>query len=114
MFSVLIRTLTILSLCGLLVINGCRSENVVKNPVSGAYSYEVVGSAIAVDFGPDGRLWRLIPTADAVYVDYSDDQGQSFSAPVPVHLPNQQMNAWPENPPAIKVSQSGSRALLCR
>ena len=101
------RVLIVLSLCLMTLISGCQSKGVVKSEDSGAYHYDIVGTAIAVDFGPDGRLWRLIPTTDAVYVDFSTDQGQSYSKPVKVNREDQKINAWSENPPAIKVSKSG-------
>lgn len=103
----LVKTLVILSFCSLKVLSGCSSDNLVKQNQGGVYQFNIVGSAIAVDFGPDGRLWRLIPTPDAMYVDYSTDQGQHFSAPLRVNLQDQKINAWAENPPAIQVSKSG-------
>lgn len=69
--------------------------------------YKILRSTTAVNFAPDGRLWRLIPTVDAVFVDYSDDNGKSYSPPVKINPSVQKISAWPENPPAIAISQSG-------
>ena len=33
-------------------------------------------------FGPDNRLWRVVPEKWHVYVDYSTDLGKTFSLPV--------------------------------
>lgn len=89
----------------LLLLNACQLQN---NPSAAkTASLPIIRSTVAANFGSDGRLWRLIPTSDAVYIDYSDNNGQTFSQPVQVNPASQKISAWPENPPAIAVSRSG-------
>lgn len=97
------KILDFLRICSILFISGQQVALATKITPSQAF----VGTTLAVDFAPDGRLWRLLPTSHAIYVDYSIDQGKHFSAPIKInHLP-QKITAWAENPPLIKVSKSG-------
>jgi len=89
---------------GLFLLNGCQTTNDDKNS---KLAYKALRSTISVNFSQDNRLWRLIPTKQAIYVDFSDDFGQSYSKSVKVNKLDQTISAWPENPPAIKISQSG-------
>lgn len=68
---------------------------------------EVLGPAVSVHFGPDGRLWRITPYADRVEVDHSPDRGRSFSAPVVVGTPGQQLRSQPEGRPEILATPDG-------
>lgn len=95
----------ILSVCLLLFFNACQTQN--NTPTTNNISAPILRSTVAVNFAPDGRLWRLIPSQDAVYIDYSDDNGQTFSTPVQVNPASQKISAWPENPPAIAIGRSG-------
>ena len=61
----------------------------------------------AAAFAPDGRLWRVVPSQDAVTVDYSLDYGKTFSKPVRINPKPQPMNFWDENPPSISVDKQG-------
>jgi hypothetical protein len=54
-------------------------------------------------FGPEGRLWRIVPDQQFVAVDYSDNFGKTFSKPVRINKIPQKINLWSENPPAIAV-----------
>ncbi|MGR9099726.1 MAG: exo-alpha-sialidase [Gammaproteobacteria bacterium] len=90
-----------------LALSGCQQAGLSMDEKTGAYTYDIVGPAVAADFGPDGRLWRLIPTADYVYVDYSTDNGKTYSSPVKVNQIPRKIDVWPENPPAISVGRSG-------
>lgn len=36
----------------------------------------------AAAIGPDGRLWRVVPSQEKVEVDFSFDYGKTFSKPV--------------------------------
>ncbi|MEQ1560111.1 MAG: exo-alpha-sialidase [Methyloglobulus sp.] len=66
----------------------------------------------AAAFGPDGRLWRVVPSQDKVEVDYSLDYGKTFSKPVRVNPKPQAMNFWDENPPSIAVDKQGKVSVL--
>jgi hypothetical protein len=65
------------------------------------------GLAVTATFGPDGRLWRIVPEKRHVYVDYSTDLGKTFSAPVRVNHEPQRIKASSENRPGIAVDRSG-------
>lgn len=58
-------------------------------------------------FGPEQRLWRIVPTADHVYVDFSTDYGKTFSPPVAVNSERVPIRAQSEYRPQIAVDPSG-------
>lgn len=66
----------------------------------------------AAAFGPDGRLWRLVPSDKSVAVDYSTDYGKTFSSPVRINPQDQAVHSWEENPPAIAVGRNGNVYVL--
>lgn len=106
------RVLLIFSMLFLYPLMGCQTTSDAKDKTNSSYQHEILGSTVAVSFATDGRLWRLVPTKNAVYVDYSDDNGGSFQHPKKINPVSENINVWPENPPAIKVSQSGKIYLI--
>ncbi|MGR9046020.1 MAG: exo-alpha-sialidase [Gammaproteobacteria bacterium] len=66
-----------------------------------------MNATVTATFGPDGRLWRLIPTEEAVYIDFSSDFGEIYSKPVRINPTDQRINVWPENPAIVRISQNG-------
>jgi hypothetical protein len=66
----------------------------------------------AAAFGSDGRLWRVLPSKDAVAVDYSLDYGKTFSKPMRINPKPQPMNFWDENPSSISVDKQGKVYVL--
>jgi len=78
---------------------------------SGAADYrhypEGGGLFVTAAFGPDGRLWRIVPEKKHVYVDYSSDHGKSFSVPVLINKEAQPIKVSGENRPGIAVDRSG-------
>jgi len=66
-----------------------------------------VSEVVAAAFAPNGRLWRLTPTAEYIYVDFSDDRGATFSKPVAVNSKPQRIKAQPEDRPALAVDRNG-------
>ncbi len=62
---------------------------------------------VAAAFGPDRRLWRLVPTTDHVYVDFSSDYGKTFSPPVAVNAERVPIRAQSEYHPQIAVDPAG-------
>jgi hypothetical protein len=76
---------------------------------SSDYSHYPAGGGLFVStaFGPDGRLWRIVPEKHQVYVDYSTDLGRTFSAPVLINNATQQIKVSGENRPGIAVDRSG-------
>ena len=65
------------------------------------------GLFVSAAFAPDGRLWRIVPEKNHVYVDYSTDLGKTFSAPVSVNTESQRIKVSGENRPGIAVDRSG-------
>lgn len=65
------------------------------------------GMRVAATFGPDGRLWRVVPEKEYIYVDYSTDLGKSFSIPVRINKKPQIIKVSRQNRPDIKVDHAG-------
>ncbi len=61
----------------------------------------------AATFGPDGKLWRILPSQQFVSVDYSTDYGKTFGTPVRINSADHSIRMWDENPPAIAIDQQG-------
>ena len=97
----------IVCISALFFLLGCQTPDPGGKNTQKNHLQDINSSTVSVDFGPDGRLWRLVPTHDSVYLDYSDNNGSSFSQPVRVNKKTQKINVWPENPPVIAVSKSG-------
>lgn len=58
-------------------------------------------------FSVDGRLWLAWAHSGHVYVNHSDDQGKSFSAPVAVNKQPERIAARGENRPKIVLGPKG-------
>jgi hypothetical protein len=86
-------------------LNSCQITE--KSDERKSFSVEILHETVSANYGPDGRLWRLLPTEQAVYVDYSNNDGITYSEPIKVNIQNQKISAWPENPPSIEISKSG-------
>ena len=85
---------------------GC--SGVKPHPVGNFAQYaETPRLHVSAAFGPDGRLWRVVATHQFVYVDWSKDQGQTFSAPVQVNSQAQHIQTKDEDRPQIVVDRSG-------
>ena len=65
------------------------------------------GLVVGAAFGPDGRLWRVVPEKWHVYVDYSTDLGKTFSAPARINPEKQRIKVSGDNRPGIAVDRSG-------
>jgi hypothetical protein len=70
------------------------------------------GLFVTAAFGPDGRLWRVVPEKWHVYVDYSIDLGKTFSAPVRINRESQRIKVSGENRPGIAVDRSGRVSVI--
>jgi len=102
---------TFIYLLGILILSGCQAtEKNIKTTTS--LQLTPLNASQSVSFSPDGKLWRLTPTKQAMYVDVSIDSGKTFSLPVQVNSFEQKISAWPENPPAIEISPSGRINIL--
>lgn len=110
-FSLSIRQLlTCLLLTELFMLNAC-SHGHQDHLTAGTADYsnypEGGGLYVSASFGPDGRLWRVIPEKRHVYVDYSTDLGKTFSTPVIINSESQRIKVSGENRPGISVDRSG-------
>jgi hypothetical protein len=65
------------------------------------------GMRVTATFGPDERLWRIVPEKKFIYVDYSTDLGKTFSAPVRINRQPQRIKVSRQNRPDIIVDHSG-------
>jgi len=91
------------SIIAVLLLSSCQSTITDSNQLRS----KILRSTVSVNFAPDGTLWRLTPTQQAIYIDHSNDNGKTYSAPVKINQKNQRISVWPENPASIKVSPSG-------
>ena len=64
--------------------------------------------APSASFGPDGKLWLAWVFAGHVYVQYSNDQGQSYSAPSIVNRAPEKIAARAENRAKIQLDNTGN------
>ena len=101
--------LTQLLLISALALSACSQVNHdhLKAGTSGYSHYPAGGLFVSAAFGPDGRLWRVVPEKQHVYVDYSTDLGKTFSVPVAVNTEDQRIKVSGENRPGIAVDRSG-------
>lgn len=99
-----------LLLISALTLNACSQVNQdhLKAGTSD-YSHYPAGGGLFVTatFGPDGRLWRIVPEKHHVYVDYSTDLGKTFSTPVLINTETQHIKVSGENRPGIAVDRLG-------
>lgn len=65
------------------------------------------GLVASAAFAPDGRLWRVIAGKSSVVVDYSEDNGLSFSTPIPINPVPQSIRATSEDRPGIAIDEAG-------
>jgi len=82
------------------------SEAAVCNPVKARLSLRC-GQAPSATFDNKGRLWVAWAFDNHVYVNYSDDEGKTFSAPVAVNSSPETISARGENRAKIKVDGKG-------
>ena len=106
------QLLKLLSYTGtvLALIASCSHPNQLHLSAGTAnYSHYPDGGGLFVSaaFGPDGRLWRVVPEKHHVYVDVSGDLGKTFSAPVLINKEAQPIKVSGENRPGIVVDRSG-------
>ena len=76
------------------------------------HSLQGGGLYVTAAFGPDNRLWRVVPDKWHVSVDYSTDLGKTFSAPVRINRESQRIKASGENRPGIVVDRSGRISVI--
>jgi len=96
-----------LQLVACLFLSGLSGYQVTLAGKTNKLPVNVQKNVLALTFSEEGTLWRVLPGDGFVYVDYSKDEGVSFSQPVKVNQLAQKISAWPENPPAIAVTDKG-------
>ena len=80
----------------------------MKTTATSFNQYEDGGGVyVSAAFGPDGRLWRVVPERQYVYVDSSSDQGHSFTRPIRLNSESQKIKASAEGRPQIAVDRDG-------
>jgi hypothetical protein len=107
--------LSCLLLFSAVALSACSHGNLdyLKSGASDYTHYpEGGGLFIATAFGPDGRLWRVVPEKKHVYVDYSTNLGKTFIAPVLVNKESQAIKVSGENRPGIAVDHSGRITII--
>lgn len=62
---------------------------------------------VSVTFGPDRKIWRVVPGREFVFVDFSTDLGHTFSKSVVVNSEPLRIRAKPEDRPSIVVDRKG-------
>ena len=95
----------ILNVMALALLGGCQTGS--KDLYGTKLAEQALNATITANFAPDGRLWRLIPTDEAVFIDYSTDFGRTYSKPTRINPTDQRISVWPENPAILEISQSG-------
>ena len=65
------------------------------------------GNAVSATFGPDGRLWRVVPHKASLDVAWSSDHGATFRTPTVIDARRQRLRVDPEGRPSIVVSGRG-------
>ncbi len=71
-------------------------------------AHEKLGLATNVVFDANGRLWRVSSADEHVIVQYSDDKGRRFSAPVKVNAEPENIAADGDNRPKIALASNGA------
>lgn len=66
------------------------------------------GAVPTVTFDADGRLWAVWAFGPHLYVNHSDDKGNTFSTPVKVNAEAEKISTNPESRPHIKVGSNGN------
>ncbi len=110
-FAIATRFLRRLCLLSALLLAACSHDNHSHLNLSGAANYQHYpaggGLFVSAAFDADGKLWRVVPEKQHVYVDYSTDLGKTFSAPVVINPETQRIKASGENRPNIVVDATG-------
>lgn len=87
-------------------MNHSNAEH-VKECVKAAYKQQCAKTMTST-FDKTGRLWAAWTNGDFLYVNYSDDKGQTFSKPVRVNKVAEKITARHESRPKIKVAGNGN------
>jgi len=66
------------------------------------------GTVPTATFDADGRLWAVWAFGPHLYVNHSDDKGNTFSTPVKVNAEAEKISTNPEARPHIKVGNNGN------
>jgi len=66
------------------------------------------GAVPTATFDADGRLWTVWAFGPHLYVNHSDDKGNTFSTPVKVNAEAEKISTNPEARPHIKVGSNGN------
>lgn len=107
-FSFLFGLISILFLSSPVnALSGKPAERVNGSFADIATAQSREGLYISATFDASGRLWRLIPTHNHIFIDYSDDLGQHFSEAQRVTPSSVKIKALAEDRPSIAVDRKG-------
>lgn len=94
--------LTVSLIC--LALSGCASHAHQDGQTTAFSTFpEQPSIFISANYGPDGKLWRVASSKKAVFVDYSVDDGQTFSPPLQINPAAQTIKSSSENRPSIAL-----------
>jgi hypothetical protein len=100
--------LSFILLASLMTVSTASYSDTLKGGTSDYTHYpQGGGMRVTATFGPDERLWRVVPEKKFIYVDYSTDLGKTFSAPVRINRQPQRIKVSRQNRPDIIVDHSG-------
>ncbi|NOX09395.1 MAG: exo-alpha-sialidase [Gammaproteobacteria bacterium] len=99
----------VVSGCSLHTLNTDRKEVGARDPCAGVKILPSLQCAMTVTaaFDYQGRLWLVWSYAGHVYVNHSDDDGQTLSRPVVVNRVPEAISAGGENRPKIVLADKG-------
>lgn len=96
-------TLRGIILCGFLAACSSHQHGVDQQLGSFQLLSEQPNIYISANFGPDGKLWRVLTSKKFVYVDYSLDNGKTFTPPIQINTDSQTIKSSSENRPSIAI-----------
>ena len=92
---------------GFMSIGACAAFVGSSLKTEALHEISALGQVVSVAFGPDGKLWRIVPTENFVFVDFSTDHGQTFSQPIAVNSKPQRIRTTSEDRPSIVIDNKG-------
>lgn len=84
-----------------------HSKNTSINPCGTSSIKQACSKTMTSVFDKKGRLWSIWTNGMHIYVNYSDNNGTSFSQPVVVNKIPEKISARKENRPKIAISNTG-------
>jgi len=96
-----------LGVIAILGIGACVTSIPSSSGTAETSEVSALRQVVSVAFGPDGKLWRIVPTKNFVFASYSEDSGRTFSQPVAVNSKPLRIRATPEDRPSLVIDDKG-------